>query len=98
VGIPGACRAYPDICHRHALAFQLCAGVQDGWMFDCRRDDVPGGIPDVPYHAKQREVVGFSASADEYNFLRLCGDERGYLAARHLQPLLGDLAEMMDTG
>ena len=43
-------------------------------------------------------VVGLGAAAGEYDFARIAAEERRHLPPRLLQTLLGDLAEMMDTG
>ena len=49
-------------------------------------------------HAENGEIVGLGAAAGEDDLRRGGVDERGHLAARGFQALLGGLSEMVDAG
>ena len=87
-----------DIGDRCTFALQLRAGLKDTRVLDTRRDDVVAGGEAVAKGAEEREVIGLGAAAGENDFLRIAMEERGHLAAGHLQALPGDLAAIMDTG
>ena len=68
-------------------------------MLDGAGDDVAcGRRSGRATTSEDRQVVGFGAAAGEDDFARRRRDERGQLAARGFQALLGGLSEMVDAG
>ena len=67
-------------------------------MLDGAGDDVPGCGGRGARHAENGEIIGLGAAAGEDDLGGTGIDERGHLAARGLQALLGGLSEMVDAG
>ena len=51
-----------------------------------------------PRDAENRQVIRLRSAAGEDDLPRIAADARGDFPARALQPLLGGLPEMVDTG
>ncbi len=74
------------------------AGVQHRRMLNGRGHDVLLCSFRMPHHAEKSQIIGLRAAAREHDVLRLAAHQRRRLAAGRLQPLLGQLPEMVDTG
>ena len=87
------------ISYVYALLFESLAGVEDGFMFHKRSDDVRPRLRTVSgggSDAENRVIVGFGAAAGEENLLGARADERGHLFAGGLDGSASLLAESVD--
>src|SRR5690606_12973512 len=81
-------------------AFLLCkifAGLQDGVVFDGRRDQVPAFALERSSSAKNGEIDAFSAAAGENHFAGLAFEDPGRPLSGFVKKSPGATADVMDT-
>src|ERR1035437_5264587 len=81
-----------------AFGARLFSGREHGRVLDGAGDDVLGRGGRGAGEAEDGEIVGLGAAAGEDDLGGTGIDERGHLAARGFQALLGGLSEMVDAG
>ncbi len=94
-----AASADADVGDRSAFAFELGAGVEYGRVLDGRGDDVfTGWASGSADGSEDGQIVGFSSPGNEDDLRGVAAQEFGHLAAGLVEPVLGGLAIVVDTG